>query len=106
MSVDIKSLIMKKSDEKTKGSKLIMKDVNRDLIVALLAIPVYGKDARDEEILSIIINTGTTTTTQSLLSQIQDNFNKKLKEKKIKKSKDGFIRDTDGFIVLKPRIIK
>lgn len=102
MSVDIKSLIMKRNDEKTKGSKLIMKDVNRDLIVALLAIPVYGKAVRDEEILSIIINTGTMTT-QPLLSQIQDNFNKKVKEKKVKKSKDGFIRDTDGFIVLKPR---
>ena len=43
MSVDIKAMIMKKQNDKLKSSKLVMKDINRELITALIALPVYGK---------------------------------------------------------------
>lgn len=102
MSVDIKSLIMKKNESKIKGSHLILKDVNRSLIVSLLAIPIYGKDVRDDEILSIIINAGTMNS-QTTMDKIREDFNRMVKEKKVKKGKDGVIRDTNGYIVLKPK---
>ena len=37
MSVDIKAMIMKKQNDKLKSSKLVMKDINRELITALIA---------------------------------------------------------------------
>ena len=48
MNEEIRSILMKKQNEKTKHNRLVLKDVNADLITALLAVPVYGKDARDE----------------------------------------------------------
>lgn len=102
MSVDIKSLLLKKNAERTSTNRMVMKDVNRDLIVALLAIPVYGKEARDEEILSIIINAGVAEVSDSL-TKIRENYDKMLKDKKIKKDKNGNTVDTDGFMVLVPR---
>lgn len=102
MNEEIRSILMKKQNEKTKHNRLVLKDVNADLITALLAVPVYGKDARDEEILSIIINAGTLSF-QSVISKIKKEFEEKLKGKQLKKSKDGFVRDKEGFIVLKPR---
>lgn len=101
MNEQIKAILMKKQEKRER--KLVMQDVNADLIVALMAIPVYGKEARDEEILSIIINSGSLTF-QSMIDKIKDEFNKNVKEKKLKKSKDGFLRDKDGFIHLKPRM--
>lgn len=100
MNEQIRAILLKKQEKNEK--KLVMQDVNADLIVALLAIPVYGKDARDEDILSIIINAGTMTF-QSVISEIKKNFETDLKAKKLKKSKDGFIRDKEGFIRLQPR---
>lgn len=101
MNEQIKAILMKKQEKRER--KLVMQDVNVDLIVALMAIPVYGKEARDEEILSIIINSGSLTF-QSMIDKIKEEFNKNVKEKKLKKSKDGFLRDKDGFIHLKPRM--
>lgn len=98
-SVDIRAMIEKKQAEKIKGSKLVLKDVNRSLITALLALPVYGKEARDEEILSIIINGGVQT---PYIDKIRDDFNKKIKNHEIKKVK-GEYRDSEGFLVLVPR---
>lgn len=98
---DVRSLLLKKSEQKA-AKKLVLKDVNRSLMVALLAIPTYGKEARDEEILSIIINAGKVTDTTDLMDRIRANYDKKVAEKKIKKTKDG-VRDIDGFFVLVPR---
>lgn len=100
MSVNVKALLIAKSENKAK-SQLVMKDVNRDLIVALLAIPVYGKEARDEEILSVIINAGAADVSDIML-RIREEYDKKVKEKRVKKTKNGVV-DTDGFMVLVPR---
>ena len=96
-SVDIKAMLQKKQDKK--NSKLVMKDINRGLIIALTALPVYGKEVRDEEILSIIINGGVKS--DCVYDQIRDNCNKRLQNKEIKKVK-GEYRDADGFLVLVP----
>lgn len=103
MSVSIRELLQSKENKKA-NSELVLKDINRDLIVALLAIPVYGKHARDEEILSIIINAGASANTgrNKYLEKFREHYNQLLKEKKIKKTKTG-VRDTDGFLVLVPR---
>lgn len=96
-SVDIRALLEKKREKKS--SKLVMKDIHRDLIIALTALPVYGKEVRDEEILSIIINGGVSS---SYIDKIKANFDKRVSNKEIKKTK-GEYRDTDGFLVLIPR---
>lgn len=97
---DIKAAIMKKQDEKLKKSKLTLTDVNRSLIIALTALPVYGKEVRDEEILTLIINGGVQST---YLDKIRDSFQRRLNAKELKKTKDGY-RDSEGFLVLQPRI--
>ena len=98
--MDVKSLLLKKQEKASK--KLIMKDVNRPLIIALLSIPVYGKEVRDEEILSVIINAGTNDFFTKKMSQIKDAYNTRLKNKELKKTKDGVV-DSDGFMVLIPK---
>ena len=99
---DVRALLLKKSEEKSKNhGRVVLKDVNRDLMIALLAIPVYGKEARDEEILSVIINSGVGDMTK-LIDKFRENYNKLVAEKKVKKTKSG-VRDLDGFMVLVPR---
>lgn len=103
MAVSIRELLQSKENKKA-NSELVLKDINRELIVALLAIPVYGKHARDEEILSIIINAGAPASDvrDKYLDAFRERYNQLLKDKKIKKTKNG-VRDTDGFIVLVPK---
>ena len=98
-SIDIKAMITKKQNDKMKASKLVMKDINRELITALIALPVYGKDVRDEEILTIIINGGVQA---PLMARIRSDFSKKLDKGEVKKVK-GEYRDPEGFLVLVPR---
>lgn len=97
---DVRAMLQAKSDKKAQ-KYLVLKDVNRDLIIALFAIPVYGKEARDEEILSVIINAGSAEISD-LMGRIRADYDQRVKDKKIKKTKDG-VRDTDGFMVLVPR---
>ena len=98
-SIDIKAMITKKQNDKMKASKLVIKDINRELITALIALPVYGKDVRDEEILTIIINGGVQA---PLMDRIRSDFSKKLDKGEVKKVK-GEYRDPEGFLVLVPR---
>ena len=98
-SVDLKAMIAKKQENKLKSSKLVLKDINRLLVTALLALPVYGKDARDDEILTIIINGGVQS---SYMDRINENFTKRVNAGEIKKTK-GEYRDKEGFLVLVPR---
>ncbi|MCM1230285.1 MAG: hypothetical protein NC489_09130 [Ruminococcus flavefaciens] len=100
MSVDVRAMLLAKKEEK-KSTGLVMKDVNRDLITSLLAISVYGKDARDEEILSVIINAGANV--NPLYNRICAAYEEKVKSRKVTKGKDGVVRDTDGFAVLVPK---
>lgn len=97
---DVRAMLQAKSDKKAQ-KHLVLKDVNRDLIIALFAIPVYGKETRDEEILSVIINAGSAEISD-LMGRIRADYDQRVKDKKIKKTKDG-VRDTDGFMVLVPR---
>lgn len=100
-SADIRAMISEKQKNKnSSGKKLVLKDIHRSLIVALTALPVYGKDVRDEDILTIIINGGVTST---VLDRIKDHYNARLKSKEIKKVK-GEVVDTDGYTVLVPRM--
>lgn len=96
---DIRAMIAKKQEKSLRNSQLVLKDVNRDLITALLALPVYGKEARDDEILTIIINGGVES---SYMDRIKKNFNSRLENHEVKKTK-GEYRDTEGFLVLVPR---
>ena len=100
---DVRTLLMKKAEKKA-NTTLTMKDVNRDLIIALLAVPVYGKEARDEEILSIIINAGRKMSDKMdiLMDRIRENYDRRVADKKIKKTKIGTV-DEDGYLVLVPR---
>ena len=100
MSLDVRSLLLKKQEGK--NTKLVMKDVNRGLLISLLCLPVYGKEARDEEILSVIINAGAVADMTDIMDRIRANYNKLVAEKKVKKTKTG-VRDSDGFLVLVPR---
>lgn len=97
---DVRAMLQAKSEKKA-HKHLVLEDVNRDLIIALFAIPVYGKEARDEEILSVIINAGSAEVSD-LMTRIRADYDQQVKDKKIKKTKDG-VRDTDGFMVLVPR---
>ena len=97
--MDIKAMLLEKQ-EKT-GKKLVMKDVNRGLVTALLAIPVYGKEARDEEILSVIINAGMKGSAE-LMNKIRENYKKFTSEHKVKKQKDVYL-DDEGYMVLVPK---
>jgi len=99
-TVDLKALIAKKQEDRMKTSELVLKDINRELITALLALPIYGKDARDEDILTIIINGGIDT---PLLKKWRDRVQAQIESGEIKKQKGGDYRDADGFMVLIPR---
>lgn len=99
---NILDVISSKESKANKRDESILNDVNHDLITALFALPLYGKVAHDEEILTLIINAGVSGY-QTLLNNIREQFNTKLKAKEIKKSKDGHYRDKAGFIRLRPR---
>lgn len=103
MSVDVLSKIAKKSESRNKEAKSALVDINHDLIVAITGIGLYGKEARDEEILSIILNAGTIQSLDKMLQRVKENYNNLIKTKKLKKGKDGYMRDEDGFIRLTPR---
>jgi len=98
-SADIRAMISAKQEKSNNGKKLVLKDIHRNLIIALTALPVYGKEVRDEEILTIIINGGVTST---VLERIRDHYNARLKSKELKKVK-GEVVDADGYRVLVPR---
>lgn len=99
-NVDILTLISQKQ-KKENAKKMVLEDVNQELIVSLLALPLYGKVANDEEILSVIINAGMSGLSE-MRRQIKDRFDSQVKAKELKKSKDGFYRNKEGFIVLRP----
>ena len=94
----IQELLLKKRKNR-EGKHLVMKDVNRELIVSLLAIPVYGKDVRDEEILSVILNASKPRGLADFIERICDDFDRRVEAGEIKRQK-GVYRDEDGFMVL------
>lgn len=102
MAVDIISMINKKDNDNHVSKKLIMEDINHDLIISLLAIPIYGKQARDEEILSVIINSGKSKRSIKL-NELKSSFDNDIKTKTVKKCKDGQYQNSDGFTVLATR---
>lgn len=103
MAMDIKAMLLKKQQDRMKNKSLVFQDVNRPLVLALLGISVYGKDARDEDIMSIIINGTTDVHDDDIVDQIKTNHDKLVKGKQLKKGKDGMYRNKEGFIILTPR---
>ena len=94
--------MLEEKRRKNPGKKLMMVDVNRPLVTALLSLSVYGKEARDEEILSVIINAGNNEVAR-YLRELRNRYSELLKDKKVKKTKDG-VFDDEGFMVLVPKL--
>lgn len=98
MSIDIRARIKKKAS--TPKTTLTLEDVNRDLIVSLFSVSVYGAEARDEEIHNIIIGGGVYV--KDARQQIKKDFDAIKSSTKLTKGKDGYFRDPEGFIILEP----
>lgn len=98
MVIDIRARIREKSQ--IPKTELALDDVNKDLIMSLFAVDVYGAEARDEEILNIIIGGGQIV--KDARAIMRADFEKISKSEKLKKGKDGMWRDKDGYIVLEP----
>lgn len=99
---DIKSMIAKKQSAK-ENKNLMLNDINHDLIVSLFAVSVYGKPARDEEILEIIIG-GPKSKMEQVMDELRKCYEEKIKRAgKVTRKKNGQILDQNGFIILKPR---
>lgn len=96
MSIDIKARLKQKAS--VPRLTLALDDVNRDLIVSLFSVAIYGAEARDEEIHNIIIGGGV----------LVKDAEKKLKEEfaaiksSLTKKSDGQWYDKNGFIVIEP----
>ena len=98
MVIDIRARIREKSQ--IPKTELTLDDVNKDLIMSLFAVDVYGAEARDEEILNIIIGGGQIV--KDARAIMRADFEKISKSEKLKKGKDGMWRDKYGYIVLEP----
>lgn len=96
MSIDIRARIRKKAT--TPKTALAMEDVNRDLIVSLFAVDIYGVEARDEEIHNIIIGGGYVRIDAA--KQMRKDY--EAIKSTLKRGKDGMMRNPDGYIVLEP----
>lgn len=97
--MNLKDLVEKKKSERSLQGKLDLNDINRDLIISLFSISIYGKEAHDDEILEIIIG----NETNPFKKKMKENFDKRKQEAgaKLKKAKDGYLRH-NGLIILKP----
>ena len=51
---NVKDLIAQKRNKEI-ATNIELKDINKDLILSLFAVSLFGKDAHDEEILTIIL---------------------------------------------------
>lgn len=94
-------ILSKLKESKKQTKRLVLEDINRPLFVALFGISVYGKKARDEEIMELIVGQRTDP-----MVQIRENFRAKQKQEGStwKKEKDGSIRNERGFLVLQPKM--
>lgn len=95
------NILAKLKESKKQAKKLALEDVNRPLFTALFGISVYGKSARDDEIMELIVGQRTDP-----MVQIRENFRAKQKAEGStwKKEKDGTIRNERGFLVLQPKM--
>lgn len=102
--MDVKALIAQKQSKK-ENKNLSLNDINHDLIVSLFAVSVYGKPARDEDILTIIIGGPKKADPfKYTFDKIKARYERQMKDSSlgiVKKS--GAILDKDGFIILQPR---
>lgn len=98
MSIDIRARIRKKST--LPKTTLTLEDVNRDMIVSLLSVDIYGAEAREEDILELIIGGGIVMDSADCRKKMREDFEKI--KKTLKRGKDGLWHDKDGFIVLEP----
>lgn len=92
---DIKALIQKRN---SKHGRLTIKDVNHDLLISLLATSIYGREARDEEILTAIINAGSPGAAR--LEAVRADVDVMTKGKKLKKTKMGWVDAKDHIFII------
>ena len=94
-------ILSKLKESKKQSKRLVLEDINRPLFTALFGVSVYGKKARDEEIMELIVGQRTDP-----MVQIRENFCAKMKAEGAtwKKEKDGTIRNERGFLVLQPKM--
>ena len=108
----VKDLIAQKRNKEI-STKIELKDINRDLILSLFAVSLFGKDAHDEEILSIILGHPDETKKEEkkakekapkIISPIlKTSFSEKKSKlgKDLKKGKNGYLVH-GSIIVLEP----
>lgn len=82
------------------NKKLVLEDINRPLFSALFGISVYGKDARDESIMELIVGQR-----EDPMVKIRNAFRQRQQVEGAawKRLKDGTIIDAEGFMVLQPK---
>lgn len=96
VAIDIRARLKQKAT--VPKTTLALDDVNRDLIVSLFSVGIYGAEARDEEIHNIIIGGGVLVKDAKKIMREEFNAIKST----LKKGKDGVYHDKNGFIVLEP----
>lgn len=91
--------ILAKLKETKSKKKLVIDDINRPIYLAIFGTSIYGKSARDEEVMEIII--GQRDDPMVVMRQAYDD---RVNEygSGIKKV-NGVVRDPNGFIVLVPK---
>lgn len=95
----IKDMIKAKEEKKLK-TDIPLNDINKSLILSLFSIALYGKEAHDEEILSIIIGANKSEEKEALVAD----FERKKKEygASMKMGKAGYYVH-NGLLVLHPK---
>lgn len=98
MGVNILAKLREKKQNDPK--RMVLEDINRPLFVALFGISVYGKSARDESIMELIVGQR-----EDPMVKIRSAFQERQKAEGAtwKKQKDGTIIDAEGFMVLQPK---
>ncbi len=96
---NIKELIKAKENKKV-HTNIPLNDINRDLILSLFSVSLYGKEAHDEEILSIIIGGNKSQEKASLVEEFKQK--KSQYGTTMKMGKNGYYVH-NGNIVLKPK---
>lgn len=99
----VKEMIAKKQSKK-ENKHLEIRDINHDLIISIFATAVYGKPARDEDILSIIIG-GPGKAFERAFDKLREQHKAFMKDAgtSVKRKKNGVLLDKDGFIILQPK---
>lgn len=94
-------ILTKLREKKASEKRLVLTDINRPLFTALFGVSIYGKAARDEDVMELIVGQR-----DDPMVKIRATFRARQKAEgaEWKKQKDGTIIDKNGFIVLQPKM--